>query len=350
MTTFISDISGCCFRVCLYTFGMKKCWKRLGIPLESLSESTLGRSEHQIKGFGRILVEIDIHTGLLETLEIVWCGYYLSQTLDYLGIPFRCTRCRKTGHLWWDCVGILEEEVSEGTLLERSTRVDFPDVESSRISPRGYDSADFSLSEPTDSIMGKLKSVCPTLYYSLSSWERNVLDESSYFGVRKDPMIIPDDSRAPSVPRVPSGVPTGALPSGGLVGRGSQPRVSTDSWMVSGPPVEVVLTDVNSERSVPGAMGLPGRDPIRPTVSVEDCILPGFREPELGDNDIGDVLESLIPSIERCIPRFIYLLIGGGLFTIDQILLGVQGFWAHLRRPLGNISCGLRVWEWIFLL
>ena len=58
------------------------------------------------KRIGRLLVEIDIHTGLLETLEIVWCGYHLSQTLDYLGIPFKCSWCQKTSHLWWDCVGL----------------------------------------------------------------------------------------------------------------------------------------------------------------------------------------------------------------------------------------------------
>lgn len=112
-------------------------------------------------------------------------------------------------------------------------------------------------------------------------------------------MIFPDDSRAPSVPGVPSGVPTGALLYGGLVGRGSLPGVSTESLMVSDPPVEDVLTVDNPERSVPGATGLPGRDPIRPTNSTEDCLLPSFREPELGDSDIGNVLESLIPYIRE---------------------------------------------------
>jgi hypothetical protein len=37
---------------------------------------------------GRILVEIDIHSGLLETLDIQWRDQFFSQRLDYLGLPF----------------------------------------------------------------------------------------------------------------------------------------------------------------------------------------------------------------------------------------------------------------------
>jgi len=48
---------------------------------------------------GRLLVEMDITIGLLKTLEIEWRGRKLLQTLDYLGLPFRCNRCRETGHL-----------------------------------------------------------------------------------------------------------------------------------------------------------------------------------------------------------------------------------------------------------
>jgi hypothetical protein len=38
---------------------------------------------------GKILVEIDIHCGLPETLEIEWRGRRVLQRLDYLGIPFQ---------------------------------------------------------------------------------------------------------------------------------------------------------------------------------------------------------------------------------------------------------------------
>lgn len=60
----------------------------------------------------KVLVEIDIHAGLLESLEIVWRGHHWPQPLDYLGISFRCSQCRKIGHLRRDCQGFSEAKVS----------------------------------------------------------------------------------------------------------------------------------------------------------------------------------------------------------------------------------------------
>jgi hypothetical protein len=37
-------------------------------------------------------MEIDIHGGLPELLDIEWRGRHLKQRLDYQGIPFRCSR------------------------------------------------------------------------------------------------------------------------------------------------------------------------------------------------------------------------------------------------------------------
>jgi hypothetical protein len=51
----------------------------------------------------RIYVEIDIQAGLPEILEIDWRNQLITQRLDYLGIPFRCSLCRRTGHLRRDC-------------------------------------------------------------------------------------------------------------------------------------------------------------------------------------------------------------------------------------------------------
>jgi hypothetical protein len=81
-------------------------------------------------------------------------------------------------------MGLQEEEVSEGTLLDRLTRVDSPDVESSRFSPHDYDFEDFSVPETVEPITGKLKYVCPMLFHSLTTWEKNILDDSSFFGPR----------------------------------------------------------------------------------------------------------------------------------------------------------------------
>jgi hypothetical protein len=51
-----------------------------------------------VKKVARVMVEIDIHDGLLECLDIDWRGKIYRQRLDYLGIPFRCAICKKTGH------------------------------------------------------------------------------------------------------------------------------------------------------------------------------------------------------------------------------------------------------------
>jgi hypothetical protein len=143
----------------------------------------------------RVLVEIDIHSGLLESLEISWHGHHFFQPLDYLGIPFRCSNCQKMGHLWRDCLGTLVEEVLKGTLLDILTQVDSPEIESSRFSPSGYDFEDAPLPETTETITSKLKSVCPTLFHSLSIWERSFLDESKFFDFRTGnlaPPTLPD--------------------------------------------------------------------------------------------------------------------------------------------------------------
>jgi hypothetical protein len=42
----------------------------------------------------KILVEVDIHGGLLETIEIDWHVFIYKQRLDYLGVLFRCSFCR----------------------------------------------------------------------------------------------------------------------------------------------------------------------------------------------------------------------------------------------------------------
>jgi hypothetical protein len=61
----------------------------------------------------KILVEVDVHVGLLEVLEIEWWGLLFVQRLDYLGIPFRCTICRRTGHLRKECTNIFGSLVDD---------------------------------------------------------------------------------------------------------------------------------------------------------------------------------------------------------------------------------------------
>jgi hypothetical protein len=60
----------------------------------------------------KVLVEMDIHQGLSETLDIEWRGLHFRQSLDYLGIPLRYSYCRSTTHLIRDCKGLIADELT----------------------------------------------------------------------------------------------------------------------------------------------------------------------------------------------------------------------------------------------
>jgi hypothetical protein len=98
------------------------------------------------KKMEKILVEIDIHGGLLDVLEIEWRGLLFVQRLDYLGLPFHCTLCRKTGHLRKECTQIYgslsdEEEAVETMgdsvtpLEEEETPLNYPGLNDMESSP-----------------------------------------------------------------------------------------------------------------------------------------------------------------------------------------------------------------------
>jgi hypothetical protein len=72
-----------------------------------LTRSTLNAADRKM---GRVLVELDIHGGLPETLDIIWHDRRKKQSLDYLGIPYRCNRCHSTRHLRRDCEGFQSPE------------------------------------------------------------------------------------------------------------------------------------------------------------------------------------------------------------------------------------------------
>jgi hypothetical protein len=76
-------------------------WRHFGEVHCSRSQATCA----PVRKMGKVLVEMDICSGLPETLEIEWRGKKIAQTLDYLGLPFRCNICRCTGHLRRDCKG-----------------------------------------------------------------------------------------------------------------------------------------------------------------------------------------------------------------------------------------------------
>lgn len=68
-----------------------------------------------------MLVEIDLHAGLSDSIEIEWRGHLRCQRLDYLGVPFHFSRCRQMGHLCKECQGVIEEESYESSVLRRPT-------------------------------------------------------------------------------------------------------------------------------------------------------------------------------------------------------------------------------------
>jgi hypothetical protein len=152
-----------------------------------------------VKMVAKVLVELDIHEGLLESIDIEWRGHHTRQKLDYLGIPFRCTLCRQTGHLRKHCTDFVEEELSEDSLLELSTRIDSPEVNTHATYPDPLEAED---SMVLDSISGKLKLVCPTLYSTLTSWEKEQLDTHSFLAPDYTPPLREDTSPllAPSCP------------------------------------------------------------------------------------------------------------------------------------------------------
>jgi hypothetical protein len=104
-------------------FSLRHMWVLLpGLPLQLWNEGAMQAIENSLGKFimvdrttlsaasrkvGRILVEMDIHLGLPEVIEIEWRGRRILQRLDYLGIPFRCSFCRSTSHLQRDCKGFL---------------------------------------------------------------------------------------------------------------------------------------------------------------------------------------------------------------------------------------------------
>jgi len=82
------------------------------------------------KRIEKVMVEIDIHRGLLEAIDIESRGRVFAQKLDYLGVPFRCSFCHKTGHLRKDCQGFEAEEESEASMLRKASLCESPGVNS----------------------------------------------------------------------------------------------------------------------------------------------------------------------------------------------------------------------------
>lgn len=99
--------------------GVGPLWVRLpGLPLQYWNEevfmcirNALGtyldhdRSyvESRSRTLARILVHLDTRDGLEEKITLHWGRYARVQILDYEGVPFKCRRCHRVGHLFKEC-------------------------------------------------------------------------------------------------------------------------------------------------------------------------------------------------------------------------------------------------------
>jgi hypothetical protein len=139
---------------------------------------------------GKVLVEMDLSVGLPANLEIEWRGRKTLQTLDYLGLPFRCNKCRETGHLHKSCPGKSSTSLSEEAdlLLNPPDYVDVdPSLETVFTHP-GPPSP--PLPGQPEPLSTKLFNLCPSLYNSLTA--------SEMVTINRYPWLAPIPSGAPS--------------------------------------------------------------------------------------------------------------------------------------------------------
>jgi hypothetical protein len=123
------------------------------------------------KILGNILVELDVHNGLLEALGIEWRGNKYGKKLDYLGLLFRCTFCHRTGHLRKDCHGIVTDEESKSPLLRKVDHEDSPMEDPTRSGEGTLSKDEVLITNMMDSAIGKLNHLCPSFFSTIPALE-----------------------------------------------------------------------------------------------------------------------------------------------------------------------------------
>jgi hypothetical protein len=231
---------------------------------------------------GRILVAIDITTGLQDKLEIIWRGRTHQQPLDYLGLPFRCNHCRETGHLRHSCPGKFTKLVSE----EEELRLNPPDY--TEVDPYlAYLDSNPVHSLPslelTDKPITKLRILCPSLYHTLTASEiediNNFIWLSSTSGDETSPSIV--DSPIALEPTAPTSLGS------------TQPSVNTSLTPILSADSSLHLPSNSSEP--PNTI----LNPL-PTLSASQE-LPGFSQPIEEEEAILDTLRSTTTPSPLCL-------------------------------------------------
>jgi hypothetical protein len=195
-------------------FSHRHIWVLLpGLPLQLWNQrafehigASLGRFlrvdstslEASDRRMAKIYVEIDIQAGLPEVLEIDWRNQLFSQRLDYLGIPFRCSFCRRTGHLRRDCSKFPPPDVD----LDPAEETFFNGYISSPEQPAkeipGQGGAD---TYSSDTLVGKIQNFCPSLYCTLSARDRlYIIEQADFILPPVPPISLPAQSASSTLP------------------------------------------------------------------------------------------------------------------------------------------------------
>ena len=78
-------------------------FKLIGNTLGSFIEVDLSYLVSGVCCLGWVLVSLDLRNGLASDIDIKIGDTIFNQSLDYIGIPFKCNRCHSYGHLASQC-------------------------------------------------------------------------------------------------------------------------------------------------------------------------------------------------------------------------------------------------------
>ena len=88
-------------------------FKLIGNTLGTFLEVDLSFLVSRVCCLGRVLVLLDLRKGLASDIDIKIGDNVFNQSLDYIGIPFKCNHCHSYGHLASQCLLTLKKKFHE---------------------------------------------------------------------------------------------------------------------------------------------------------------------------------------------------------------------------------------------
>jgi hypothetical protein len=243
---------------------------------------------------GKILVDIDIHGCLPKVLEVEWHFRRLLQGLDYMGIPFHCSLCHCTGHLCRDSNGPMIVQDANDFQSVWNVPDYSPTMNIFGSGNLHYPPEMESQFQPLDTLLGKLKSFCPTLYNSLTSWEQEALDSSGWLKHTTTREYLPsvvDKSLSASVTKKCSSQESNVLKQSKIALTTTSSLDFPFTLLLDSVPCLVSFPNGLEQSHVNVAFSLP--------FSMLDAtvVIPNCRESEENDSSLSVVLDSLLPFI-----------------------------------------------------